>query len=424
VTLSQLSTGQVKAYVAEHCPTPVVRIEWIDDTSLNLVYETPAVAISVLNALTTDAADQALPLLELRTARPFSQSLDSRLMARISRPTDRKERGARERSRYYLFHPEEDRAERFQRERKERRSRQDGSRDGSRGDYSRRHYDSREDAARRRNDEYAEDMYDDAGPKMRSRPSRTRSYSPDYRRRSRSPRGTAPRDRRRSRSPVRSRTRCERGTHKEPVEFFPQRRRAERSPSRQRPKELFPERVQGGGGSGRELFPERTRGGSTKELFPEKTQGFISNAAMDQYQSAPQSPPGTTAPRELFPSRTTRAPVKELFPSRGVAATELFPERVQGHDEFSRHDDLFPQKSNSLADRITIPPKSLAERISIHTNNHSSTNSPSPIMPYGASDDLFAQKMMSAKGEGLVHDGYRSGGGRRRRGRKKADEFM
>ncbi|KAI5853875.1 hypothetical protein BZA05DRAFT_444149 [Tricharina praecox] len=428
--VDNLSTGQVKAYVAEHCSTPVVRIEWIDDTSLNLVYESPGVAISVLNALTANAAELELPLLELRAARPFSQSVDSRLLARISRPSDRKERGARERSRYYLFHPEEDKAERFERERKERRPRQDRSRDGSRGDYSRRHYDSREDAARRRNDEYAEDMYDDAGPRKRSRPaSRVRSYSPEYRRRSRSPRRAPSRDHRRSRSPVRSRTRGERGAYeKEPVELFPSRQRADRSRSRQRPpKELFPERVQGGGGSGRELFPERTiHGGTTKELFPDKSHGFVSTAAMDQYQPTAPLHPSTNASRELFPTHSTRAPVKELFPSR-PSATELFPTRAQGHNnQYSRLDDGFhqqhTQKPKSLADRITMPPKSLAERISLPNNANSyaagaSSGSPSP------SDDLFAQKMMSAKGEGLVSDEY-GGSGRRRRGRKKADEFM
>jgi hypothetical protein len=44
----------------------------------------------------------------------------------------------------------------------------------------------------------------------------------------------------------------------------------------------------------------------------------------------------------------------------------------------------------------------------------------------GASDDLFARKMMSAKGQGLVSDkilGFGGDGGRRR-GRTKADEFM
>lgn len=383
-----------------------MRIEWIDDTSLNLVYESPAVAISVLNALTAEPADQDLPLLELRGTRPFSQSADSRLMARISRPSDRKERGARERSRYYLFHPEEDKAERFERERRERRPRQGRSRDGSRGDYSRRHYDSREDAARRRKDEYTEDMYDDAGPRKRSRPvSRVRSYSPDYRRRSRSPRGSAPRGERRSRSPDRSRTRCERGVYdREAVELFPERQRGEHASSRQRPKELFPDRVQCGSGGGRELFPERTiRGGSTKELFPEKTHGFVSSAAMDQYQPAPPSPPRTTVPRELFPSRAA------------AATTELFPARLQNHQKLQ---DPQVQKPKSLADRITIPPKSLAERITLPSKtNHATSGSPLP------SDDIFAQKMLSAKGERLVSDGHGEGG-RRRRGRKKADEFM
>jgi hypothetical protein len=340
----------------------VQRLDWIDDTSLNLVYESPAVARAALAALSVEAAAEELPLLYLRPTKPFSQSPDSRLCARIAKPTDRKEPGARERSRYYLFHPEEDRGEQ-RRDRRPRSRNTGGSRE--RGDYSRRYYDSREDGARRRNDEYAEDMYDDAGPTRKKRRSRSRSRSP--RRRSRSP----PPRRRRSppaqfpdSSSSRRRSRSPRPRRNRGVELFPDH---SSSRSTSQPKDLFPEKVAG-----------------AKELFPSPPR---SSAAMDAYPTHPTPhPPPPAQTRELFPSSTN-------------SRSNPFATKIQ------------LDKPKSLAERITMPPKSLAERI----------NLPQPV---GASDDLFAQKMANAKGEGLYSDGLRAGGRRRGRGRKKADEFM
>lgn len=367
----------------------MVRLDWIDDTSLNAVYETPALAMAALAALSLPESPEELPLLQLRPTKSFSQSPDSRLSARISKPSDRKEPGARERSRYYLFHPEEDRAEKFERERRERRSRprNDRSREPERerGDYSRRYYDSREDGARRRNDEYTEDMYDDA-PKLQRSRSRSRSRSPDRHN-----------SRRYSRSPPSRRSR---------PELF--HRRRSRSPRRD--VELFPAK------RSRSL----SQHGPPKELFPERTRG--SSAAMDNVRPAPTQPP----PRELFPTRAPAATERELFPERVVVqdlfasrpSKELFPQRT--HSSALSHTTT-QQKPRSLAERIKIPPKSLAERISLPASSTPSSSSPSPIMQPG--DDLFAHKMMSSKGEGLMSDNM-IGGGRRRRGRKKADEFM
>ncbi|KAI5820274.1 hypothetical protein BZA77DRAFT_302010 [Pyronema omphalodes] len=384
--VDNLSTAQVEAYIAEHFSEKMERLEWIDDTSLNIVYENPALARAALAALSVEDAAN-IPQLELREAKPFSQSPDSHLLVRISKPSDRKERGARERSRYYLFHPEEDRGEaRERRDRNRRRPRRSVSRDnrdvrdGGDGDYSRRYYDSREDGARRRQDHYADDMYDDA-PKSTTR-TRSRSRSPVRQRRY--PRSRSPPRRSQLDSNSRRRSRS-------PIELFPSKCIR---PSERPSKELFPRKSYSSTAAmDKEPYPISTPtapASSETELFPGKPQ--TSSAVMDQMGISIRS----TAPTQE----------RQPFPSK---ERELFPERQQK--------ELFPPKPRSLAERISLPPRSLAERISLPDSENSNTPSP-------PSNDLFARKMMSAKGEGLMSDGMLGGGGKRKRGRKKADEFM
>jgi hypothetical protein len=389
----QLNTAQVEAYVLEHFPSDKpIRLEWIDDTSLNVLYPNSAIASQALTALQSPNQPGDLPLVSLRPAMPFSASPDSRLSLRIAKTTDRKERGARERSRYYLFHPEEDRADRFERERRRPlpRRRSGGSRDRDRGDYSRRYYDAHEDGARRRQDDYTEDMYDDDPPARQRQRRPTRSRSPGVKRRDRS---FSPRPRR-QRNLTRSRS---------PVELFPGR-------VKKRGIELFPERPTRSSSQ-----PESSGVQQTKELFPGKVGG--STAAMDNYTSPP------------LPLRNTSASWKkvELFPEHSVAQFGQFnqlPHRIALEQK--------QQRALSLAERITMPKRSLADRITLpgdesnrRGNGELKIRGTARDGVTGNGDDLFAQKMMNAKGEGLVSDGMGVGsGGRRRRGRKKADEWM
>jgi len=169
------------------------------------------------------------------------------------------------------------------------------------------------------------------------------------------------------------------------------------------------------------LFPEHAMRSSsqpesldvqqTKELFPGKVGG--STAAMDNYTSP------------LPPPRNTSASWKkmELFPEHSVVQFDQLPHQTAMEQK--------QQKALSLAERITMPGRSLADRITLpgdesnrRGNGELKIRGTARDGVTGSSDDLFAQKMMDAKGEGLVSDGMGVGGGRRRRGRKKADEWM
>lgn len=136
--VDSMSTGNVKAFVAEHFTEfEIAKVEWIDDSSCpyrllfpvmfgndlltafgwssgNLIYSSPENALSALNALQT--VTQELPVFALRPAKSASTHPDSHLEIRIATQNDRKVKGARDRSRYYLFHPEEDRQEKLERQ--------------------------------------------------------------------------------------------------------------------------------------------------------------------------------------------------------------------------------------------------------------------------------------------------------------------
>lgn len=170
---------------------PLERIEWIDDTSANIIYATPAIALDALRAfIATNDPSLNYSTLEMLPAKPFPGFPNTQLKVRLAVAGDRKQPGARERSRFYLLNPELDHQEHHPRDRhgakSERRYR---DRDD---DYSRRRvYDDRE--QRRRNDvpEFDASLYDDDEASLAARASRYHSrrdsesesatMSPDYR---------------------------------------------------------------------------------------------------------------------------------------------------------------------------------------------------------------------------------------------------
>ena len=102
--VDNLSTDDVQLYASTLYPSFEFKIEWIDDTSLNLVYESAEIATSALQAL-SGHIDQ-LPISTLRPAKPCTgEKLIEGLKVRIAFMGDKKERGARDRSRWYLFNP-------------------------------------------------------------------------------------------------------------------------------------------------------------------------------------------------------------------------------------------------------------------------------------------------------------------------------
>ncbi|KAL7329541.1 hypothetical protein PS15p_204619 [Mucor circinelloides] len=93
------------ADIIKYTDSPLlVKVEWINDSSCNLVFKTEQEASQVAQTLLV----QPVPALDHRTlvaAKPFENHT---LSIRIATDEDVKERGARERSRYYLLHGVED----------------------------------------------------------------------------------------------------------------------------------------------------------------------------------------------------------------------------------------------------------------------------------------------------------------------------
>lgn len=113
--LDSLSTEDIKDFAAEHYPDQLpTRIEWIDDTSANIVYPTITTATRALIAFTDptleDAALIAPP--NLRNGKHLSTKPDVNLEVRQSNAGDVKKRNARDASRYYLMNPDKDPANR------------------------------------------------------------------------------------------------------------------------------------------------------------------------------------------------------------------------------------------------------------------------------------------------------------------------
>ena len=161
-----LTTDDIKAYASENSGA-ADRIEWIDDTSANLVYSSEGRAQGALIALCAmPIADPTqLPILECLPAKPLSTKPDVSLQVRVAVSTDRKQVGAAARSRFYLLHPEYDPEERRKREQADRsryRSRDDRYRPGPRW---RSEYDGEDDF-----NKFEPSFYDDPQPDRRRSP--------------------------------------------------------------------------------------------------------------------------------------------------------------------------------------------------------------------------------------------------------------
>ncbi|PSR76908.1 hypothetical protein BD289DRAFT_486711 [Coniella lustricola] len=306
--LDQLDQNQLKAYVASHVGGKGAdRIEWVNDTSANLVFATDSAAHEALLALCTiEIADATqLPPGEVLAAKPVADKPEAALQVRYALESDRKERGAAQKSRFYLFHPEWDPETEEGRRKRDRqyRDRRDGDR-YRRGGRTRREereeeeepepfdvnlYDDDASAlARRANfsphrDGRRRQRRDSRSPSAHSRDGRRHSVNrdkelfPTNRNRDalRSERG--PYGRGRSASPTRDdrdAIEADLARDREAVRNNREKARSikERIHTSSKPKELFP------GDASRELFPSAS---GKKELFPSRDSG-VSRAAMDQ----------------------------------------------------------------------------------------------------------------------------------------------
>lgn len=119
-----LHTDDIKAYVKTNFGS-VDRVEWIDDSSANLIFSSESIARDALVALTTvEIADPtALGVGETLPAKSVEGKPEISLQIRIAVESDRKQAGAASRSRYYLLHPEHDPEERRRRNQEPGRNR-------------------------------------------------------------------------------------------------------------------------------------------------------------------------------------------------------------------------------------------------------------------------------------------------------------
>ncbi|KAI8713278.1 hypothetical protein NCS52_01271600 [Fusarium sp. LHS14.1] len=181
--VDSLHTSDIKAYVKAHFGD-VDRVEWIDDSSANLLFPSEPTARDAIVALSSvPVADAtALAIGESLPAKPLEGKPEISLQVRFAVASDRKQAGAALRSRYYLLHPEHDPEERRRRN-QENRSRyrdRDGDYRGNGGGRRRRNSDDEVET-------YEASMYDDAPrPERRRRDSdlideRPRSYARENR---------------------------------------------------------------------------------------------------------------------------------------------------------------------------------------------------------------------------------------------------
>ncbi|EXJ88324.1 hypothetical protein A1O1_05254 [Capronia coronata CBS 617.96] len=195
--VDDMHTNDILAFAHDHFSEAGddVHVQWIDDTSANLCFKDNDTAkrahLAFLESpITIDELTNA-PF-ELRTAKPLASRPASMLVVRVAQQGDRKRKGARDASRYYLFHPDQDPTEHMRHEFANSRTSRAGS-----GDYRRRRFDDRELHRRRRDHDhnaegtdFSANMYDDAPATDPEQPARGRDLFPRVtkaRRRSASP---------------------------------------------------------------------------------------------------------------------------------------------------------------------------------------------------------------------------------------------
>ncbi|KAL3419407.1 hypothetical protein PVAG01_09629 [Phlyctema vagabunda] len=372
--LDNLTTKDIKDFANDYYSEGrVERVEWIDDSSANIIYETAEAARKALVAFAEiEIADVAqLPILQAIPAKALSKHPDTRLHIRLAVVGDRKQAGARDRSRFYLMNPEHDPAERRKREKGRRGGNRYRDRDD--GGYRSQRYDDRE--QRRRQDDDAAggfdaSLYDDDDAALAVRASRkhsrreSTSSGSDYRgrgiRRVRFS-GTAGKElfpdrnadgrllRDRSASPLRDGA-------------------AERNREKAR---LIKNRLLGSDSEPRELFPHKTgvthrRSGAfdaadeTADLFATKINVPLVDGSSDRRGKRGASladritPRGGEAPDGFNIKGTANvasgpgfsikgaANVRELFPASKNSGKELFSEPLEGRGgRRQKAEDLF-----------------------------------------------------------------------------------
>ncbi|KAF8422435.1 hypothetical protein EV426DRAFT_169286 [Tirmania nivea] len=398
-----MATGDIEVWARKWVGEEggLVKVQWIDDSSCNLIFPTAVHAQNALNLLTEPNPPmlggitqptpvQQADLLLIRAARICEAHPNARLEVRLARVDDVKQKGARERSRFYLFNPEYDRGEEYERRRRGRREPRRDNRDPSPngdGDYQRRRYGRREHARRIAESgdaaKYDDNMYDDEPTSTsRPRPLRTKSRS-----RSRSRSGSRSRYHSRQRSPPRRRWRSRSWSRSS-------------QPRRERDKniELFPETIKS--------EPKGLMGHHGEDRFYNPPVETVSRVD-DGVEVVGRVPKRAAKGIELFPEKASQKGISILglaasSPSSEAAARvgvgkELFPEKLGSAPPASKRGDL--------AARITLPGSSASGVLGYHSDSGVGSEDAS-IVRKGrgstkAEDDLFAEKMAMGRRVGL-----------------------
>jgi len=377
-----LDSGAVKRFAGEHYSLDAFeRIEWVNDTEVNLIYNSEDAAREALYAFTLPggSAPEEIPLMDVRPAKQFSGAPGVEMRVRLARTTDVKKKGAADESRFYLLNPEKDPRERVRR----RQMRQRRDWDGEDGGYDKNRFDDRECKRRRGDERWEASMYDeddnvdmdaDNGEEDRGRRKRVRFTG----RRdgedlfADKPRNGSGRLRGRSASPLRGNGEGLYGFDAPEEDISTARRRIrQRSPTPPRLRnrsagtELFPHllgRRPGGLGKepspnyGKELLPEKLHRGS--ELFPVKLnqeRKFSNNLGEDLF-------PGKLAmeQRVSTTSQVSRFDRDDLFsgPLKRRGSNHRRTDAIDASPRVNNASSLSPELKPrlSLAERITGGP--------------------------------------------------------------------
>jgi hypothetical protein len=416
--VDELTTDDLKQFARDHFKQEEpCRIEWIDDTSANLVYSSAEIGLQALAEFTQQHFEEdssALPSLRLRTAKTLSNYPESVLQVRTAVKTDRKKHRAHEASRFYLMHPEHDPRERMRREFSERRQ---GQRNDSVGEYRRRRFDDREHRRRKDlagDDDFNASMYDDNQESDQGRRELSEELSSGEGKRTRSTRARRnngdlfpedsghPRGRLRNRSASPEKAEFSQDDRVSDGDSRSRRRFRNRSPLPNRDQDLF-SRVN----SGKELFPSGTRidGSNRRELFPNKVDS-------------------TYLKKELFPNKTNISNHRrsDAFDAADETA-DIFSKRmavpfVDGSTETGgvstdKDIELFPD--SGAANEIKIRGTSQDQGISIRGASNGIS-----IKGTASVRELFPSKYNVNEGKELFSDKLEGRGGRR----KKAEDMF
>lgn len=175
--VDNLATGDIRNFANDHYPTQLLKhVQWIDDTSVNLVYDTEATALEALQAFSAQEEPESL---KVRAAKQLSTHPDIELFVRQAVVSDVKVKDARLASKFYLFNPQYDpenpenvnRKRRFEQERSYRQ-RDNYSHKRTRRDVGDDMYSRRSS----KDEPFDVDLYDDDPVSLAKRTERRQSY--------------------------------------------------------------------------------------------------------------------------------------------------------------------------------------------------------------------------------------------------------